>query len=95
LNRAEFITRLAAKGYTKKDAEQVMNDMIRTIMEAMVDGESISFHGFGTFSVNDVAEREMVDMQSKERIVIPGHKSPKFAAGKLLKRAIKEGVLRE
>lgn len=95
MNKSEFIDRLAKKGYTKKDAAEVVEDMIRTISEVLVEGETIQFYGFGTFAVRQSAEREAVDYQTKERIIIPGHKAPKFVPGKLLKRAVKEGILRE
>lgn len=95
LNKTDFIARMAAKGYTKKDAECIVNDVLNALMEVMVEGESVQFYGFGTFAVRDSAPREAVDMQTKERIVIPGHKAPKFTPGKLLKRAVKEGIIRE
>lgn len=94
MKKQEFSERLAMKGYTKTDAKQITNDVITTIMECLVDGESVLFHGFGTFKVSEVAARETVDMQTKERIVIPAHEAPKFVPGKELKRAIKEGVVR-
>lgn len=95
MNRIDFIERLAEKGYTKRDAEQVMDDMLTTITECLLDGETVKFHGFGTFSVTELAPRESVNIHTKERLVIPGHKTPKFVAGKLLRRTIKEGVLRD
>lgn len=95
ITKNEFVERLSKKGYTKKDAGLIMADVIKTIEEALIEGESVQFHGFGTFSVRETAEREAVDYRSKERIVIPGHKTPKFVPGKLLKRSIKEGILRE
>lgn len=69
--------------------------MTNTIIEVLAEGESIQFYGFGTFAVRESAEREGVDFQTKERITIPGHKAPKFIPGKLLKRSVKEGILRE
>lgn len=94
MKQIEFIERLAEKGYTKRDAKQIVDDMMNTIIECMINGESVKLHGFGTFSVADIPDRESVDVQTKERFVIPGHKAPKFIAGKLLRRAVKEGVLR-
>ena len=95
LNKTDFIARLAGKGYTKKDAECIVNDFLDTLCEAMVEGETVQFYGFGTFAVRNSADREAIDMKTKERILIPGHKAPKFTPGKLLKRAVKEGIIRE
>jgi len=94
LKKNEMIERLAQKGYTKKNAGIIMDDVMMVIMEALVEGEEVMLHGFGTFSVKEVAPRSMVDLQSKERIVIPGHKAPKFVPGELLKRSVREGFIR-
>lgn len=95
LQRDDFITRLAQKGYTKHDAGTIMDDFIRTLEEILVEGESVMFRGFGTFDVRERAERESIDPQSKERIVIPSYRTPKFTPGKLLKREVKEGIIRD
>lgn len=95
LKRNDIIERLAQKGYTKKDAGVILDDIFMMITEELVRGESVQIHGFGTFDVRECAERETTDLQTKERILIPSYKAPKFTAGKLLKRAIKEGFIRE
>lgn len=92
--RDEFIERLSKKGYTKRDAGTVMDDFIKTLEEALVDGESVMFHGFGTFEIRDRAERKSTNPQG-EPIVIPSYKAAHFTPGKKLKREIKEGFIRE
>lgn len=95
LTKDNIVDRLSTRGYTKKDASIAINDLIRVVMDALIDGDSVQFHGFGTFEVRNIASRETTDMQTKRRITIPPFKSPKFTAGKLLKRAVKEGFIRE
>ena len=95
LQREDFIERLSKKGYTKRDDAVIMDDFIRTLEEALVEGESVMFRGFGTFEVRDRAERESISPTTKERITIPAYRTPHFAAGKLLKREVKDGVLQE
>ena len=95
VTRDEFIERLSHKGYTKRDASIVMDDFIRTLEEALVGGESVMFHGFGTFGVRERAERESSNPQTKERIVIPSYRAAHFTPGKKLKREIKEGLVRD
>lgn len=92
IQRDDFIERLAAKGYTKKDAATIMDDFIKTLEEALVDGESVMFRGFGTFEIRERAARESRAPRTKELITIPAYKTPHFAAGKLLKRKVKEGL---
>lgn len=95
LKKNDMIERLRGKGYTKKDANIVIDDVFAMITEALAKGDSVMIHGFGTFEVRECAPRETVDYQSHERITIPAYKAPKFTAGNSLKRAIKEGFVRE
>lgn len=95
LKRSDIIERSTKKGYTKKDSGVILDDLVGTIIEALVEGESVQIHGFGTFDIKEYASRETVDLQTKERITIPAYRAPRFTAGKLLKRAVKEGFVRE
>lgn len=95
LKRDEIINAMADRGYTKKSASLIIDDITGVIRDALVAGEDVQFHGFGTFCVREVAGRESTDLQTKERISIPGHKAPKFVPSKALKRYVREGVVRD
>lgn len=95
IKRNEIIERLANKGYTKKSANLIIDDVLETITEALVAGESVQFHGFGTFRVKDYASRETTDFNTGEKITVPTHKVCKFVPGEPLKRWIREGIIRE
>ena len=95
MNKIEFVNRLAQKGYTKKSANDIVEDMLQTIVEALAEGETVQFQGFGAFAVRESAERQGVNVKTKEPITIPGHRAPKFIPGIMLKRAVKEGIVRE
>ena len=56
MKQRDFVELLAAKGYTKKDAKQIVDDMIGTLMECLAEGEEVHFHGFGSFSVIDLGD---------------------------------------
>ena len=94
MNKNEFITLLSEKGYTKIDCGKIIDDVFTTLMDALASGESVQIYGFGTFGVRDSAPKEIVDYQTKERISVPGHKAPKFVPGRLLKMAVREGIVR-
>lgn len=94
LKKTDIIARMSQKGYTKRDAEVIIDDFVNVIMEAMAGGEDVQLHGFGTFYVRDMRPRDTVDYQTKGRIVIPAHKAPKFIPGGTLRRVVKEGIMR-
>ncbi len=95
VTKENFVERLSQKGYTKRDASVILEDFIKTIEEALVNGEPVKFRGFGTFEVREHAERRGKNPQTKEMMIIPAYKTAHFTPGKFLKRAIKEGVIRE
>lgn len=89
----DFVKRLASNGYTMRDASAVLNDVIETIEEALANGESVMFHGFGTFDIRNHAERESYNPQTSDKLVIPPYRAVHFTPGKRLKREIRTGVL--
>lgn len=94
LNKKEFAKRLSEKGYTVKDSMMIIEDFLNTIEDALIEGEAVMFHGFGTFSTFERAERKSTDVRTHEPITVPSFISPKFAPGKGLKRAVREGIAR-
>lgn len=89
----DFVNRLASNGYTKRDANILVNDVIKTIEEALVNGESVMFHGFGTFETRNHAQRKSYNPQTKGSLVIPPYRAIHFTPGQRLKREVKTGVL--
>lgn len=95
MNRKEIVEKLRAEGYTKRDAEIILDDVVKIITEALAAGESVRIHGFGKFFVKDVKPHNVYNINTQETIFVPGGKVPHFTAGDLLKRAVKEGFVRE
>lgn len=90
MTKAELIDAVAGKaGVSKKDAEAVVNAFTGVVTEAMAAGDKITLVGFGTFEAIEKPERTALNVRTKERIVVPAHKAPKFKAGKALKDAVK------
>lgn len=56
-----------------------------TTMQALVDGDKISFVGFGTFKVTDRAARTGRNPKTGEPLEIAASRSPSFSAGKPFK----------
>lgn len=94
MNKRDFIERMAEKDYTIKDATIIVNDFLDTLEEIMVEGESVTFHGFGTFGSIKRKERKSTCVGTGEDITIPAFRSPKFEAGQSLKRSVREGIIR-
>lgn len=86
MNRQELIRAMATKtGQTQKDTEASLVAFMDVVMETLAKNERIGLVGFGTFEVSERAEREGINPQTKERILLPSSKSPKFKASKAFK----------
>lgn len=87
LTTADFITRLADKGYTKKDSSTVLYDVLDVIYDAMRAGEEIHLIGFGAFSTVDTRPKKIKNIQTGREETVASHKKIKFKPGLTLKRA--------
>ncbi len=89
MTKSELINVVASKtDSTKKNAEVAVNAMLDAITEALVSGEKVSLVGFGTFEVRDRKEKQVINPQTKEKMIAPASKAPAFKAGQALKTAV-------
>ena len=91
MNKAELIAAVAEKtGFTKKDAEVVVNATMSTIEGALVKGEKVQLIGFGTFETRKRKARTGRNPRKPgETIQIAASKAPVFKAGKALRASVK------
>ena len=89
MNKAEFIDAVAAKaGLSKKDAKGAVDAVLETITESLVQKESVSFIGFGTFTTADRAARTAKVPGTDKTVDVPATTVAKFKVGKALKEAV-------
>lgn len=90
MTKGEFIDQVARRaGLSKRDAATAVEQVLGTIQDTLRRGESITFTGFGKFSVQDRAARTGVNPRTGERVNIPAARVPKFSAGSGLKTAVR------
>jgi DNA-binding protein HU-beta len=89
MKKADFIDAVASKaGVSKKDARATVEAALNTIVDSLKKGESLSFIGFGSFSVAQRGERTARVPGTKKTVKVPASKVAKFKAGKALKEAL-------
>ncbi len=89
MNKAEFIDAVAEKaGLSKKDAKGAVDAALDTLTEALSNGDSVSFIGFGTFSTAERAERTARVPGTGKEVKVPATRVAKFKVGKALKDAV-------
>lgn len=89
MKKAEFIEAVAVKaGLSKKDTQKSLDAILDTIKDAMVQGKSVNFIGFGSFTTATRAARK-AKVPGTDRVVdVPATKSVKFKPGKQLKDSV-------
>ena len=90
MTKAELVDKIYVKAGlpTKAKAEEALDAVISCLRDALVAGESVTFTGFGSFKVNERAERKGRNPRSGEPITISACKVVKFTPGKTLKDAL-------
>jgi DNA-binding protein HU-beta len=91
VTKAEFIDRVAEKtGLSKRQAAEAVDAFLGTVEEALKQGDSVTFTGFGKFSTQRRAARMGVNPRSPgQKVHIPAATVPKFSAGSGLKAAVR------
>ncbi|MDR1778442.1 MAG: HU family DNA-binding protein [Clostridiales Family XIII bacterium] len=89
MNKQEFLAEVAKKAeLSKKDAATFLKAYEETITKALKKGDSVTFVGFGSYSVVKTAARKGKNPKTGEAIKIPAGKRVKFKAGATLKNAV-------
>ncbi len=90
MTKADLIEKIAKESsLSKADAGRAFDSTIETISKALKKGDKVTLVGFGTFSVSKRKARTGRNPRTGATIKIPAHKAPKFAAGKVLREAVK------
>jgi len=91
MNKAGLIERIAAEAaVTKRQAEEMLDTVVETIIKELQAGNEVTITGFGTFLARTRHARGGVNPQKpSERIQIPEVTVAKFKTGKTLKDALK------
>ena len=91
MNKTDFvreITRNTESNYTQKEVTEILDTAKEVLVDALVEGEKVSFVGFGSFEAKERAEREGRNPATGQAMLIPATKVLKFKAGSALKEAI-------
>lgn len=91
INKGDFAKKLAEKAnISQNKAGEMLNMVLDTATETLVEGDKINFVGFGKIEVVDRAARAGRNPKTGEPIHIEASKAVKFTAGKTLKDAVKK-----
>lgn len=89
MNKSELIEALAEKkGLTYKKAEEIVNIVLDTMSETLIEGGRIEIRGFGSLVVKDYKAYIGRNPKTGEEIEVKPKKLPFFKVGKELRERI-------
>lgn len=89
MNKADLVQIVATKtNLTRTDVSHVVDSVIETIIDAVVEEKKVSLLGFGSFEARKRSARQGLNPKTGEKIAIPAKRVPAFTAGKQFKDAV-------
>ena len=89
MNKSKLIGQIAVDtGMTRAAIKAVLNSFINNTTEALQEGDTVVFQGFGTFLPWEQTERPARNPQTGEPVMIKPRTSVKFRAGSDLIKAL-------
>lgn len=77
------------EGLTAKEVTKVVDKAIDLVIRKVAEGETIQIKKFGSFFAVNFKERDGVNPQTREHMVLEAHKLPRFKAGTRFKDAVR------
>lgn len=85
INKKEFIDRMAEKGgVTKCSCRKYLDLMLQTFFELLAEGINIRFVRILKAEVTEAKEKEIYDISTKGRTILPAHKCVKIRVSKVI-----------
>jgi DNA-binding protein HU-beta len=90
MTKAEFVAKVSKKiKLSKAQTGKILDATLDEVEGLLKKGDSISFTGFGTFSVSKRKARRGRHPRTGNPMSIPSSRVPRFRAGKFLKSAVR------
>lgn len=89
VNKSGLVDSIVGKtGVSKPIATKVLDGFIKSVIDSLKKGDTVTLIGFGTYYVGERAARNGRNPKTGESIKIKASKTPKFRAGKSFKEAL-------
>lgn len=96
MNKSELIEKVASEAnLTKKRAEEAVNMIFDSMVDAMVKGDRIEIRGLGSFIVKEYGSYTGRNPRTGESIRVKPKKLPFFKVGKELKDRVDKKTVQE
>lgn len=89
MNKESMIKQLAiVSGISQEKCRKVLDAFMEVVLDAMASHERVNLVGFGSFNAKKVPGREVYDINTGGKEMVPEHFRPVFMPGKAMKEAV-------
>lgn len=87
MTRSELIAIMASRSEALRlsDMDLIVDTIISSMTDAMIEGRRIELRGFGSFSIKTRDARQARNPRTGESVMVPARRSLHFKAGKKLR----------
>ena len=90
MTMADMVREIADKtGIEKQVVMQIVEGMMESIRNSMINGEEVFLRGFGSFIIKRRAQKTARNISKNTTIVIPTHNIPAFKPSKSFRLKVK------
>lgn len=90
MTKAEMVREIADKtGVEKQVVMQIVEGVMESIRNSMINGEEVFLRGFGSFIIKRRAPKTARNISKNTTIVIPAHNIPAFKPSKNFRLKVK------
>ncbi len=90
MTKAEMVREIADKtGVEKQVVMQIVEGVMESIRNSMINGEEVFLRGFGSFIIKRRAQKTARNISKNTTIVIPAHNIPAFKPSKNFRLKVK------
>ena len=91
MNHKELVDSMSAKlNLSKTETDKLLENTVSVFTEQLVEGGSITLHGFGNFEVRKKEERISVHPLTQARTLTPPKLAVNFKQSNILKEKLKQ-----
>lgn len=93
MTKADIVDKVAAgTGLTKLETEAIIEGFLKTVIDALKEGERIEIRGFGSYKVRKKNARQARNPKTGEKVFVPEHYVPTFKFSKDFKEIVDKGI---
>lgn len=91
MTKADLVEKIAVQvELSKKESEQVVNAVFRSIIDALAQGDKVELRGFGSFRTRLRDSRIGRNPKTGDKVNVPQKSVPFFKPGKHLKQLVND-----